>query len=108
LKWFAGRFELCCGAKRIDQSSRQQKRFRNAGAAELLDDVKFFWINRDGEIGGQSPRRGCPNGNARFVFQFAASDRKLDVNSGVVALLIFDFGFSERGLRTSAPENGLL
>ena len=108
MKWFAGWFELCCDAKCIDESIREQERFRNAFASELLDDVKFLWIDRDSEIGRQSPRRGCPNGNARFVFQFAASDRKLDVNSGVVALLIFDFGFSERGLRTSAPENGLL
>ena len=108
MKWFAYRFEFCCDAKRIDQSIREQKCFRNAVAAELLDDVKFFWIDRDGEIGGQSPRRGCPNGNARFVFQFATYDWKFDVNGSVVAFLIFDFGFGESGLGASAPKDRLL
>ena len=41
-------------------------------------------------------------------FAFAARDRELDVNGGVVAFLIFDFGFGQRGLRAGAPENRLL
>ena len=35
-------------------------------------------------------------------------DRKFDVNGGVVAVLIFHFGFSEGGLRAGAPEDRLL
>ena len=35
-------------------------------------------------------------------------DWKFDVNGGVVAVLIFHFGFSEGGLRAGAPEDRLL
>src|SRR6516225_5529405 len=38
----------------------------------------------------------------------ATCDRKFHVDSGVVALLIFDFSLSKRGLRAGAPENRLL
>src|SRR6266481_615523 len=54
------------------------------------------------------PSRCCPNRNACFARQFAAYDRKLDVNGGVVAFLIFHFGFSERRLRAGAPKDRLL
>src|ERR1017187_9675325 len=77
-------------------------------SSDLLDDIKFFWMNRDGEVRGQSPRRGCPNGDARFASQFATGYRKLHVNRGVVPLLIFNFGLGQRGLSAGAPENRFL
>ena len=41
-------------------------------------------------------------------FHSPRSDRKLHVNGGVVALLIFHLGFGESGLRAGAPEDRLL
>ncbi len=105
---FARRFEFCVRAKLQNEFVGEQKSFGNAVARKLLDDIKFLWIDRDGEVRGQSPGRGRPDRNARFVFQFAANDREFDVNGSVVAFLIFDFGFGERGLGASAPKDRLL
>src|SRR5438067_1414329 len=56
----------------------------------------------------KSPWRSCPNRDACFTSQFAACDRKLNVNGGIIALLIFHFSFSERSLRAGAPKDWLL
>src|SRR5205823_8849838 len=77
-------------------------------ARKFLDDVKLLWINRDREVCRQRPRRRRPNRDARLVFPIAARDRKFHINRSVVAFLILNFGFGERGLRAGAPENRLL
>src|SRR6266568_4527650 len=105
---FTGWLELCCEAKRVHKPIGEEQRLGNSIALKFLNYVNFLWIDSDREIRGQRPWRGCPNRNACFSRQFAAYDRKLDVNGGVIAFLIFHFGFSERRLCASAPKDRLL
>ena len=98
-------FEFCGGAKLRNAFVGQQQSFGGSVARKFLDDVEFLWMDRDGEVRRQRPRRRRPDGDAGFVFPLAARDRKFHVNRGVVAFLIFHFSFGERGLRAGAPEN---
>ena len=75
--------------------------------SEFLHDVKLFWMNGDREIRRQRPWRRRPDDDARLAFQRAGHDRKLHVNRRVLAVLVFHFGFGQRGLRAGAPEDRL-
>ena len=79
---------------------------------KFLDDVVLFCVDSDGEVGRQCPGGCRPNCNAgirqRVRRPRSTDNRKFDVNGGVIALLVFHFGFSEGSLRASAPEDWLL
>src|SRR6266511_3381026 len=75
---------------------------------ERVDDVFCVRIYCDGEVRRQCPWSRCPNDYTRGSGKRSAKNRKLDINSGVVALLVFHFGFGQRSLRTCAPKNRLL
>ena len=79
---------------------------------KFLDHIVLFCINSDGEVGRQCPGGCRPNCNAgirqRVRRPRSTDNRKFDVNGGVIALLVFHFGFSEGSLRASAPEDWLL
>ena len=64
-------------------------------------------MDRDREIRRQGPWRRCPDSDARFACQIAARDREFHIHSRILAILVFDFGFGQRGLCTSAPKNRL-
>ncbi len=104
---FAGRLETRGGAKRFDERSREHERFGNAGLPEFPRHVKLLRMHRDREICRQGPGGRRPDDNARFAREVAARDRKLHVNRGVFAVLIFHFGFGQRGLRAGAPKDRL-
>src|SRR6266566_7707059 len=101
---FPCRFESGVGAKLRNQLVGQKQRLRGAIERELLHHINLLWVNRDGQISRQCPGCRCPNSDARFTSEIPAGDRKLDVNSGIVALLIFDLSLSQGRLRASAPE----
>ena len=91
-----------------DEFVSKEQRFRNTVPLKFLDDIDFLWIDSDGKVCRQSPRSSRPDGDACFSSQFAADDRKLNVNGCVIALLVLHFGFGERGLRAGAPKDRLL
>ena len=64
-------------------------------------------MHRDEQVGRQRPRRGSPDRDAGLVFERARNNWKLHEDGGVIAFLIFHFGFGEGGLGARAPENRL-
>ena len=89
------------------QFLRQNKSFGVLSVGKFLRDVSLFWMDRNREIRRQSPRGRGPNDEGCLAREWAGHDRKLDVNRGVLPLLVFDFGLGQGGLRTGAPEDRL-
>src|SRR5206468_9679860 len=105
--------------KANDSFARKKVRFFISHKASVLDElimtlasdnqsliavgqnfVLGIGIYRDREVCGQCPRRSCPNGNTHGLVSWQTGFSKLvgrkwksHVNGGVVALLIFHFGF---------------
>ena len=104
---FSSGFESGVGAKQRNQFIGQKQCLRGAITRELLHHINLLWVNGDGQISRERPRCRCPNSDARFTSEIPARDRKLDVNSGIVALLILDLSLGQRSLGAGAPENRL-
>jgi hypothetical protein len=64
-------------------------------------------MHGDEQIGWQRPRCCGPDRDAGFVFERARNNWKLHEDGGVIAFLIFHFGFGEGGLGAGAPEDRL-
>ena len=90
----------------------QKQSLRGAIAREFLQNIIFFGINGDRQIGRQCPRRRRPDRDARICQRVrrtrSTDDRKLNVNGRVITFLVFHFGFSQRSLSAGAPKNRLL
>ena len=94
-------------ADRAGQTLSQDERFGFFAAGEFLRDVALFRVDGDREIRRQRPGRGRPDDKARFVFPRAGGDRELDVNRGVLPVLVFHLSLGQGGLRAGAPKNRL-
>ena len=107
LQRFANRLPAGRGANGSDQFLRQHECLRVLATREFLRDVTLFRMHGDGEIRRQRPRRRRPDDDARLAREIAGHDRKLHVNRGVFAVLIFHFRLGQGGLRAGAPEDRL-
>ena len=74
---------------------------------EFAHHVELLRVHGDGEVRRQRPRRCRPDRDTRFAGELTGDNRKFHVDRRVFAVLIFDFGFGERGLGAAAPENRL-
>src|SRR6266550_6162371 len=111
---FPGWFETGGGTKLGNEFVGENESFcsgrggpSHVRAAEFLNDINFFRMNCDKQVCWQRPWRCCPDRHTGLVFERARNNWKLHEHGGVIAFLIFHFGFREGGLRAGAPENRL-
>ena len=64
-------------------------------------------MHGDEQICRQCPWRGGPDRDTGLVFERARDNRKLHKYGGVIAFLVFHFGFGQGGLCAGAPKDRL-
>ncbi len=83
---------------------------------DLIDRIADLWVEADGTVGGDGPRRGRPDNDRGTlqVFEFrlgfrplARLDRELDPDGRRNVRVIFDLGVGQRGALDRRPHDGL-
>ena len=95
------------GEEGLPERVGDDERFgRTIGESDHAEGVFFLWVDGDGEVRGERPRRGRPN-DERGVTNRTARGGEGDMDRRVGALGVFHLGLGEGGVRPGAPEDGL-
>ncbi len=64
-------------------------------------------MDRDRQVCWNCPRGGSPDRDRSLSRKRSALNRKLDIDRRICSVLVFDFGFCQRGLGAGAPKDRL-
>ena len=103
--------QLFCPGRRtkcVHKSLGKNK--RALAAVQVEPDCRIGVGGGDGDrkVRGEGPRGRGPDDNRRLLAKFSAHKRKHDVDRRRGFILVFDLSLGQRGLRSRAPEDGLL